>query len=203
MVLCGIVGSTVVGIIQGRRTRLVPGSRAAFIGSRLGIFYAVLYGFIILWLIIFPFVSTAGRTRYFNGHYVSQPVRTRLAKIIAELGYTRSATARNLSLGLKGCFGVVVDSTDDPWFTQLLMGIEEELAGRDTSLTLASLELRGVYDPGIVFRWIRDQRVDGLILGEIAEAGPASGGCGDRGESADGDGGAVRVPGRCSGAALR
>ncbi|MBA2396197.1 MAG: hypothetical protein H0V70_26015 [Ktedonobacteraceae bacterium] len=54
MVLCGIVGSAVVGMVQGRRTRTAPGSRAAFIGSRLGIFYGVLYCFIILWLIIFP-----------------------------------------------------------------------------------------------------------------------------------------------------
>jgi len=109
-------------------------------------------------------VAASTVSRYFNGHYVSQSVRERLAEIISELGYTRSATARNLSLGLKGCFGVVVDSTQDPWFTQLLMGIEEELAARDTSLMLSSLELRGVYDPGIVFTWIREQRVDGLIL---------------------------------------
>ena len=109
-------------------------------------------------------VAVSTVSRYYNGHYVSQPVRERLAKIIAELGYTRSATARNLSLGLKGCFGVVVDSIEDPWFTQFLMGIEEELVVHDTSLMLASLELRGSYDPGIVTSWIRDQRVDGLIL---------------------------------------
>src|SRR5207244_614960 len=77
---------------------------------------------------------------------------------------TRSTTARNLSLGLKGCIGVVVDSTADPWFTQLLMGLEEELATRDTSLMLASLELRGRYDPNIVLNWIRERRVDGLII---------------------------------------
>lgn len=109
-------------------------------------------------------VAVSTVSRYFNGHYVSQPVRARLARIIDELGYTRSTTARNLSLGKKGCIGVVVDSTRDPWFTQLLVGIEEELSVRETSLMLASLELRGAYDPGIVFNWIREDRVDGLIL---------------------------------------
>jgi LacI family transcriptional regulator len=109
-------------------------------------------------------VAASTVSRYFNGHYVSQPVRARLARIIDELGYTRSATARNLSLGRKGCIGVVVDSTQDPWFTQLLVGIEEELSARETSLMLASLELRGAYDPGIVFNWIREDRLDGLIL---------------------------------------
>jgi LacI family transcriptional regulator len=76
----------------------------------------------------------------------------------------RSWTARNLSLGLKGCVGVVVDSSQDLWFTQLLAGIEEELSTRDTSLMLASLELSGRYDPRIVQQWIREHRVDGVIL---------------------------------------
>lgn len=54
MVVIGMVGSAIIGIIQGGRIRPTPGSHSAFIGSRLGIFYGVLYGFAILWLIIFP-----------------------------------------------------------------------------------------------------------------------------------------------------
>lgn len=54
MVVCGIIGSTIIGTLQGRRVRLVPGSRAAFVSARLGIFYGVLYCFTLLWLIIFP-----------------------------------------------------------------------------------------------------------------------------------------------------
>ena len=57
---------------------------------------------------------------------------------------------RNLSLGRRGCIAVIVDSSADPWFVQLLTGIEEELSARDTGLMLASLELRGTYDPGLV-----------------------------------------------------
>lgn len=94
-----------------------------------------------------------------------QPVRQqRISKAIDKLGYTRSWTARNLSLGRRGCIGVVTDSTLDPWFIQLLAGIEEELSERDSSLMLASLELRGHYDASPVFQWIRDKRVDGLII---------------------------------------
>lgn len=54
MVLCGIVASTVIGMIQGRRMRMTPGSQAAFISSRMSIFCGVLYCFVILWLSIFP-----------------------------------------------------------------------------------------------------------------------------------------------------
>jgi LacI family transcriptional regulator len=58
----------------------------------------------------------------------------------------------------------VVDSIQDPWFTQLLTGMEEELQSRDISLMLLSLELRDTYDPAIAFEWIDERRVDGLII---------------------------------------
>jgi LacI family transcriptional regulator len=109
-------------------------------------------------------VAVSTVSRYLNGHYVSAPVQARLSEVIASLGYSRSWTARNLSLGRRGCIGVVVDSSADPWFVQLLTGIEEELSTRDMGLMLASLELRGQYDPSLVFSWIRDRRVDGLVI---------------------------------------
>jgi LacI family transcriptional regulator len=109
-------------------------------------------------------VAVSTVSRYLNGRYVSGDARHRLSAVIAELGYTRSWTARNLSLGRRGCIGVVVDTSKDPWFVQLLAGIEEELSTRDTSLMLSSLELTGPYDPRQVLEWIRDRRVDGLIL---------------------------------------
>ena len=108
-------------------------------------------------------VAVSTVSRFLNGHYVSQPVRARLGEVIETLGYSRSWTARNLSLGRRGCIAVVVDSSADPWFVQLLTGIEEELSARDTGLMLASLELRGTYDPGLVLEWVHARRVDGII----------------------------------------
>ena len=109
-------------------------------------------------------VAVSTVSRYLNGHYVSRPVRARLSQVIERLGYSRSWTARNLSLGRRGCIGVAVDTTEDPWFTQLLTGIEEELSTRDASLMIASLELAGHYDARIVHDWIRGRRIDGLIV---------------------------------------
>ncbi len=109
-------------------------------------------------------VAVSTVSRFLNGRYVSQEVRARLADVIATLGYERSWTARNLSLGRRGSIGVVVDSSEDPWFVHVLAGIEEELLTRDASLMLSSLELRGQYDPARVFEWIRGHRVDGLIV---------------------------------------
>jgi LacI family transcriptional regulator len=109
-------------------------------------------------------VAISTVSRYLNHDYVGGPTKARLQRVIASLGYTPSRTARNLSLGLKGCIGVMVDSIDDPWFTQLLTGMEEELQIRDVSLMLLSLELKGRYDPALAFEWIHERRVDGLII---------------------------------------
>ena len=55
MIVIGMGGSALLGSLQARRMRVVPGTRSAFMGARLGIFYGVLYAFAILWLIVFPF----------------------------------------------------------------------------------------------------------------------------------------------------
>jgi LacI family transcriptional regulator len=112
-------------------------------------------------------VAVSTVSRFLNGHYVSPEVRLRLGEVIQTLGYSRSWTARNLSLGRRGSIGVVVDSIADPWFVQLLLGIEEELTSRDSSLMLASLDLLGRYDPARPLDWIREHRVDGLIMAKI------------------------------------
>jgi DNA-binding LacI/PurR family transcriptional regulator len=109
-------------------------------------------------------VAVSTVSRYLNDDSVSPRMKARLSHVIESLGYKPSRTARNLSLGLKGCIGVVVDSIQDPWFTQLLTGMEEELQSRDMSLMLLSLELRDTYDPAIAFEWIDERRVDGLII---------------------------------------
>ncbi|HEY1302990.1 MAG TPA: LacI family DNA-binding transcriptional regulator [Vicinamibacterales bacterium] len=109
-------------------------------------------------------VAVSTVSRYLNDDSVSPRMKARVSRVIESLGYKPSRTARNLSLGLKGCIGVVVDSIQDPWFTQLLTGMEEELQVRDVSLMLLSLELRDKYDPAIAFEWIDERRVDGLII---------------------------------------
>lgn len=57
MIVGGMVGSAIMGSRQGAQMRTTPGSHMAFVSSRLGIFYGVLYAFAILWLIIFPLSS--------------------------------------------------------------------------------------------------------------------------------------------------
>jgi DNA-binding LacI/PurR family transcriptional regulator len=103
-------------------------------------------------------------SRVLNGGYASPEVRARVEQAARELNYTPSPIARNLKTGRQGCIGVVVESSQCSWFTQVLGGIEEALADKTVSALLGSLHLRGSYDSSTVERWIADRRVDGLIF---------------------------------------
>jgi len=103
-------------------------------------------------------------SRVLNGGYASPEVRARVEQAARELNYTPSPIARNLKTGRQGCIGVVVESSQCSWFTQVLGGIEEALADKTVSALLGSLNLRGSYDVSTIERWIADRRVDGLIF---------------------------------------
>jgi LacI family transcriptional regulator len=103
-------------------------------------------------------------SRVLNGGYASPEVRARVEAAARELNYTPSSIARNLKTGRQGCIGVVVESSQCSWFTQVLGGIEEALADKTISALLGSLNLRGSYDASTIERWIADRRVDGLIF---------------------------------------
>ncbi len=53
MLIAGMAGSGITGAWRGSSMRSTPGSQEAFLGSRSYIFNMVLYGFAVLWLIIF------------------------------------------------------------------------------------------------------------------------------------------------------
>jgi DNA-binding LacI/PurR family transcriptional regulator len=103
-------------------------------------------------------------SRVLNGGYASAEVRARVEQAARELNYSPSPIARNLKTGRQGCIGVVVESSQCSWFTQVLGGIEEALADKTVSALLGSLNLRGSYDTTTIERWIADRRVDGLIF---------------------------------------
>jgi len=109
-------------------------------------------------------VSVSTVSRVLNGGYASAHVKTSVHTAVRELGYVPSTTARSLVTGRTGIIGVVVKSSQRPWFTQILGGIEEQLVSSRQSVLLASLALRGRYDASAVSAWIREHRVDGLIL---------------------------------------
>ncbi len=109
-------------------------------------------------------VAVSTVSRVLNGGYASAASKRRVEEAIGQLGFVPSVVARNLKLRRTGIVGVVAATSQAPWFTQLLGGLEEVLAERRVSVALGSLEPHGVYDATRVADWIRDRRVDGLVF---------------------------------------
>jgi LacI family transcriptional regulator len=109
-------------------------------------------------------VAISTVSRVVNGGRVSAGVKRRVQRIIDELGYSPSIAAQSLVHRRTGCIGLAVNSTQSPWFTQILAGIEEALSPSRKSVLLASMMLKGSYDPAAVLAWVAEGRVDGLIL---------------------------------------
>jgi DNA-binding LacI/PurR family transcriptional regulator len=109
-------------------------------------------------------VAISTVSRVVNGGPTSEMVRQRVLASIAELGYTPSVAAQSLVTRRAGCIGLAVNSSQSPWFSQILAGVEEALAPSRMSVLLASMMLTGTYDASAVMSWIHERRVDGLIL---------------------------------------
>lgn len=109
-------------------------------------------------------VAISTVSRVVNGGRVSPAIKRRVQRVIDELGYSPSVAAQSLVRGRSGSIGLAVNSTQSPWFSQILAGMEEALAPSKKSVLIASMMLRGEYDPGTVLAWIAEGRVDGLVL---------------------------------------
>jgi LacI family transcriptional regulator len=109
-------------------------------------------------------VAASTVSRVLNGGYASSRVKARVEKVIKQLGYVPSTTARGLKTGRTGCIGVAVESSQGSWFIQLLGGIEEELLEKRISVMLSSLVLRDQYDSSAVAASIAEHRLDGLVF---------------------------------------
>jgi DNA-binding LacI/PurR family transcriptional regulator len=109
-------------------------------------------------------VAISTVSRVVNGGRVSAGVKRRVQRVIDELGYSPSVAAQSLVHRRTGCIGLAVNSTQSPWFCQILAGVEEGLSPGKKSVLLASMMLKGSYDPGVVLGWVLEGRVDGLIL---------------------------------------
>ncbi|HEX2730616.1 MAG TPA: LacI family DNA-binding transcriptional regulator [Polyangiaceae bacterium] len=109
-------------------------------------------------------VAVSTVSRVLNGGSASLAVQARVRRAVSELGYQPSLAARNLKLGRSGIIGLAGATTQAPWFTVLLGGMESKLAEHRTSLAIASLERRGRFDGSAVEAWIQSRRVDSIAF---------------------------------------
>ncbi|MGI5950265.1 MAG: LacI family DNA-binding transcriptional regulator [Brooklawnia sp.] len=111
-------------------------------------------------------VSTATVSKYFGNrdYYVAEDTRKKIKAAVKELDYQPNAAARALARQRSQIIGVVVPSIVNPYYPELIAGIEEVTGERGYSLTVATTH----HDPereSSALATMRQQRVAGLILG--------------------------------------
>ncbi|MDT0344031.1 LacI family DNA-binding transcriptional regulator [Streptomyces litchfieldiae] len=105
---------------------------------------------------------------------VSEPTRRRILAIADELGWQPSSAARALSDGRAGSFGLVVHRPVptlglEPFFMQLLSGIQAEIARDTTPLLLTMVEDQAA-ELALYRSWWARRLVDGVFVMDLRVA---------------------------------
>ncbi|MFD9738392.1 LacI family DNA-binding transcriptional regulator [Umezawaea sp. NPDC059074] len=122
-------------------------------------------------------VSTGAVSYALNGRPgVSETTRRRVVEIADRLGWVPSSAARSLSDGRANAIGLVIDRPArelgvEPFFVQLIAGIQDALADGPTALLLqvtddSAAELEAYR------RWWAGRRVDGVLLADLRASDP-------------------------------
>lgn len=104
---------------------------------------------------------------------VSEQTRARILEIAARMGWHPSSAARALSDGRSGAIGLVVDRPAwvlgiEPFFMQLISGVEAGLARTGTALLLQVTDDARA-EEAAYRRWWGERRVDGVLLVDLRE----------------------------------
>jgi DNA-binding LacI/PurR family transcriptional regulator len=109
-------------------------------------------------------VSHSTVSRALHGHpLISEETRQRIQEIALELGYRPSAAARTLKTRRSQVLGVVLSNIDDPFFSEILQGIEEITQKGNYSLFIAAAHRDARREREIVQTMV-EHRVDGVII---------------------------------------
>ncbi len=106
--------------------------------------------------------STVSRALH-GSPLISTETSERIRLAAQELGYQPSAAARSLKTRSTGALGVVVSQIDDPFFGEVLQGVEDTAQSNGYSLFIAASQHDQDRQQAIV-RVMREHRVDGLII---------------------------------------
>ncbi len=109
-------------------------------------------------------VSHSTVSRALSGHQgIPAETAERIKKIASELGYVPSAVARGLKTSRSQALGIIVTRIDDPFFSEILQGIEDVFQEVGYSLFVAASH-RDTNREKAVAQTMLEHRVDGLIV---------------------------------------
>jgi DNA-binding LacI/PurR family transcriptional regulator len=98
-----------------------------------------------------------------NSPLISDATTRRIKKIATDLQYQPSFAARSLKTNRSQALGVIVSHIDDPFFSEILQGIDDVAQASGYSLFIAASQ----HDPdreNTIVQTMREHRVDGVIL---------------------------------------
>lgn len=109
-------------------------------------------------------VSHSTVSRALSGNsLISESTTAQIRKVARELGYQPSAVARSLKTKQTKVIGVILNSIDDPFFSEILFGIEDAAQQAGYSLFIAASQYDPVREQNIV-QTMMEQRTDGVII---------------------------------------
>jgi DNA-binding LacI/PurR family transcriptional regulator len=117
-------------------------------------------------------VTKAAVSFALNGQPGVSPVtRERILALADEMGFQPNSAARALSDGRSGAYGLVVDRPArtlgiEPYFMQLIAGIQAELAGAHQALLFTVADSQAA-EIAIHRSWWAQRRVDGIFLVDL------------------------------------
>jgi len=106
--------------------------------------------------------STVSRALRVN-HLVSSETAKRIRQVAQEMNYRPSAVARSLKTNRTQVLGVIVSSISDPFFGEILNGIEASAQAGGYSLFIAASQHDPIKERQIV-QTMLEQRTDGVII---------------------------------------
>lgn len=109
-------------------------------------------------------VSHSTVSRALNGNSLIPEETAASIRVLAnEMGYLPSAVARGLRTNRSQVLGVIVSSIADPFFSEILQGIDDAAQQSGYSLFIAASQCDLNHERAIV-RTMREHRVDGVII---------------------------------------
>lgn len=112
-------------------------------------------------------VSHATVSRSLNGNsLIPEKTAAYIRNLAEEMGYLPSAAARGLKTNRSRVLGVIVSRIDNPYFGEVVQGIEDALKGTGYSIFVASSNLDCSQEKSIV-QAFGEHRVDGVIIGSL------------------------------------
>ncbi len=106
--------------------------------------------------------STVSRALH-GSPLIAQDTSERIRQVARELGYLPSAAARSLKTNRSQALGVILSSVEDPFFSEVLQGIEEVAQKACYSLFIAASQHDPEREQAIV-QAMSEHRVDGVII---------------------------------------